>query len=130
MTTEDKMKETAQELEKMLASKSVLGQPIVIGEKTLIPISVYGFGFGFGGGHGEKGGGEGSGGGGAVVPVALVIVHGDVSGPEGIQVLSITKGATVQAVETLVESIAPKVIEAIKAISKTKEEKDDLKTVN
>ena len=117
MTSDEMLKETAQELEKMLTSKSVLGPSIDIGDKTVIPINRCGFGFGAGGSHGEKGSGDGGGAAGGIDPVALVIVHKDVSGLDGIQVLSLKRSGMAQVVETLSESLAPRVIEAIKSIS-------------
>jgi uncharacterized spore protein YtfJ len=126
MTSEEMLRETALELEKMLASKNVMGAPMDIGDKTVIPLTRFGFGFGAGGGHGEKGEGEGGGAGGALDPVALVIVHRDLSGLEGIQVLSLKRSGLAQVVETLSESLAPQVIEAIKTMSgKPKEKKEE-----
>src|SRR5512136_455042 len=114
MTGVDMMKETASELERILASKNVMGAPVDLGDKAVIPVARYGFGFGAGGGQGEKGaGGEGGGAGGGIEPVALVIVHKDVKGPEGVQVLSVRKDSTIaQVVAILSETLAPQVIEA------------------
>ena len=72
-------------LEKFFRTETVVGEPIVVGETTLIPIITVSFGCGGGGGNGtdEKGnGGTGSGVGvGArITPDAvLVIKDGDVS---------------------------------------------------
>jgi uncharacterized spore protein YtfJ len=125
MTSEEMLRETALELEKMLASKNVMGAPMDIGDKTVIPLTRFGFGFGAGGGHGEKGSGEGGGAGGALDPVALVIVHRDLGGLEGIQVLSLKRSALAQVVEALSESLAPQVIEAIKTMQGTPKEKKE-----
>jgi uncharacterized spore protein YtfJ len=123
MTGVEMLKETASELERLLASKNVMGTPVDIADKTVIPVARFGFGFGAGGGHGQMGGGEGGGAGGGIDPVALVIVHKDVAGMEGIQVLSLKRNAIAQIIEALSESLAPQVVEAIKAMSVAEKEK-------
>lgn len=70
------------EIERILSTKTVVGEPITIDGRTLIPLISIGFGFGVGGGEGtdpKKGAstGSGTGGGGGVKPVALVIVDKD-----------------------------------------------------
>ena len=118
MGSEDMLKGTALELEKILASKNVMGTPVDFGEKAVIPVARFGFGFGAGGAHSEKSNGEGGGAGGGIEPVALVIVHRDIRGAEGIQVLSLRKENPVaQVIEALSESLAPQVIEAIRSMT-------------
>lgn len=68
-----------EKLEKFLKSETVIGQPIVIGETTLVPIVSVMFGCGTGGGTGNdtKGnGGTGSGLGSAarIIPNAVVVI--------------------------------------------------------
>ncbi len=70
------------EIERMLNSKTVVGEPIEIEGNTLIPLVNVGFGFGVGSGEGteqEKGSGHGggTGGGGGVKPVALIVINDD-----------------------------------------------------
>jgi uncharacterized spore protein YtfJ len=126
MSGEKMLKETAAELKEFLASKNVLGTPVDFGDKALIPVARYGFGFGAGGGQGAKGGGEGAGAGGGIEPVALVILHKDIKGPEGVQVLSVRKDSTIaQVVAILSETLAPQVIEAIKGMNKAPAPKDE-----
>ena len=85
-----------EEMEKLLSSKSVIGEPIVVDGNTIIPILSIGFGFGAGGGTGKgkngpggEGSGGGTGGGGGVKPVAVIIVNKDgvkvepIGGPPG-----------------------------------------------
>src|SRR5512137_59863 len=100
------LKETALELEKMLASKNVIGSPVDLGDKAVIALTRFGFGFGAGGGHMNQSGGEAGGAGGGIEPIALIIVHKDVSGPEGIKVLSLRWNPVAQVIETLSESLA------------------------
>ncbi len=119
------LKETAHELERIIASKNVIGTPVDIGDKTVIPLSRFGFGFGAGGAHVNKSGGEGGGAGGGIEPIALIVVHKDVSGPEGLKVLSLRWNPFAQVVESLSESVAPHVLDGIKVMTGAKEEKGE-----
>lgn len=123
MNTQDVLQETALELQKMLSSNNVIGAPLDLGDRVVIPLTRFGFGFGAGGAHMNQAGGEGSGAGGGIEPIALVIVHKDVSGPDGIKVLSLRWNPVAQVVETLSESLAPKVIEGIKVMTETPKKK-------
>jgi uncharacterized spore protein YtfJ len=120
---EEMLKTTADELDRLLSPAHVMGQAIDLGDKAVIPVAEFGFGFGAGYKKGnDESGGAGSGGGGGISPVALVIVHKDVKGAEGIQVLSLRKDNPVaQVISALSESLAPQVIEAIKAMSAAKQ---------
>ncbi|MDH5538463.1 MAG: spore germination protein GerW family protein [Rhizobacter sp.] len=89
------------EIERMLNTKTVVGEPITVDGNTLIPLISVGFGFGVGGGEGndpKKGPGIGGGtaGGGGVKPIALVIINKD-----GVRVETVKGGAA-----SLVEKIA------------------------
>ena len=122
MSSEEMLKGTALELEKILQSRNVMGPAIEIGDKAVIPVARFGFGFGAGGGSGGRGGGEGGGAGGAIEPVAIVVVHKDIRGTEGIRVLSLNKESPIaQVIEALSESLAPQVIDALKGMKKPKE---------
>lgn len=92
------------EIERMLNTKTVVGEPIKIEGNTLIPLVSIGFGFGVGGGQGtepQKGSGQGggTGGGGGVRPVALVVINDD-----GVRVEPIKSG-TASVLEKVAESI-------------------------
>ena len=70
------------EIERLLSTNTVVGQPITVDGNTLIPLISVGFGFGVGSGEGNDpkrgaGSGGGPGGGGGVKPVALVIINKD-----------------------------------------------------
>lgn len=99
--TQDVFGKAIGEIERMLSTKTVVGEPITIEGNTLIPLVSVGFGFGLGSGEGKdpsKGGGTGAGagGGGGVKPIALIVVNKD-----GVRLESV-KGGTA----TLVEKIA------------------------
>ena len=92
------------EIERMLNSKTVVGDPIEIEGNTLIPLVNVGFGFGVGSGEGteaEKGSGHGggTGGGGGVKPVALIVIN-----DKGVHVESIKSGAA-SAFEKVAETV-------------------------
>jgi len=92
------------EIERMLSTKTVVGEPITIEGTTLIPLVSVGFGFGVGGGEGTeaqkgKGHGGGTGGGGGVKPVALVVIKDDIVRVEPI------KSGTASVLEKVAESI-------------------------
>ncbi|HEU0203291.1 MAG TPA: spore germination protein GerW family protein [Burkholderiaceae bacterium] len=89
------------EVERMLNTKTVVGEPITVDGNTLIPLLSVGFGFGVGGGEGNDpkkgpgtGGGVGCGGG--VKPIAVVVINKD-----GVRIESVKAGAG-----SLVEKIA------------------------
>jgi len=92
------------EIERMLNTKTVVGEPITIEGNTLIPLVNVGFGFGVGQGQGtepQKGSGQGggTGGGGGVKPVALVIINKDLVRVEPI------KSGTATVLEKVAETI-------------------------
>ena len=110
------LRTTADELEKMLSSKSVMGEPITIGDTTIVPLRSAGFSFGTAGGGGKggekdkgEGAGEGAGTGGAggVKPVAVLIID-----KNGVRIEPM-KGSMAQLAEQLTAAV-PKVEEAIR----------------
>lgn len=105
------------EIERMLNSKTVVGDPITIEENTLIPLVSVGFGFGVGGGEGAdpkkcSGTGGGTGGGGGIKPVALIVINKD-----GVRIESI-KGGTASVLEKVAE-IAGKAVTEKSTSNKT-----------
>jgi uncharacterized spore protein YtfJ len=105
---ESLVKTTMGEIEKMLTTKTVVGEPIIIDGKTLIPLIAVGFGFGAGGGTGkmnmkqqQEGTGEGTGGGAGIRPIAVII-----SDKDGIRIESI-KGGLAAALEKMAETCVP-----------------------
>lgn len=70
------------EIERLLNTKTIVGDPITVEGRTLIPLISVGFGFGVGAGEGNDpkkgvGSGGGTGGGGGVKPVAVIVVDQD-----------------------------------------------------
>ncbi|MCF6256827.1 MAG: sporulation protein YtfJ [Gammaproteobacteria bacterium] len=92
------------EIERMINTKTVVGDPIIVEGNTLIPLVNIGFGFGVGSGQSsapQKGNdqGGGTGGGGGVKPVALIIINDD-----GVRVEPIKSGAS-SVLEKVAETI-------------------------
>jgi uncharacterized spore protein YtfJ len=99
---ENLLKGTLTEIERLLNTRTVVGDPITVDGNTIIPLVAVGFGFGGGGGSGKEqkatsmeGLGAGTGGGGGVKPVAIVIINKD-----GVRVEPVRKG-----VATMVEKV-------------------------
>ncbi len=58
-----------------LSTKTVVGEPIVLGDTTLVPLVEVAFGMGAGTGAGEKKGKSGGGIGGKMSPSAVLVLH-------------------------------------------------------
>ena len=105
----DKLLKSAMgEIERMLNTKTVVGEPMTIEGNTLIPLVSVGFGFGAGGGSGSgkmksgdagEGAGGGTAGGGGVKPIALIIINSD-----GVRMEPI-KGAATSVLEKVADVI-------------------------
>lgn len=95
------------EIERILSSKTVVGEPITVGDTTLIPLVSVGFGFGAGGGTGQapsekqnaEGTGAGTGGGGGIKPVAVIVLD--------------SRGARLEPIKGGASSVLEKVAEAV-----------------
>lgn len=113
------IKDFWEEFRKTISVETAIGKPIEIEDKTLIPIFWIGFGAGGGGGKGKEkeGQGYGAGGGGGICPVALVAVFKDVSGPEGLKVLSLKPSGTLDKV---IGEALPMVMEKVKEMKEDK----------
>ena len=99
---ENLLKATLAEMERILNTRTVVGDPISVEGNTIIPLMTVGFGFGGGGGAGRdqkttsvEGLGGGSGGGGGMKLVAVIVVNKD-----GVRVEPIRRGAA-----TMVEKV-------------------------
>jgi uncharacterized spore protein YtfJ len=85
------------EIERMLNTKTVVGEPITVEGNTLIPLISVGFGFGVGAGEGTNAK-QGTGGGGGVKPIALIIINND-----GVRVETV-KGSAASLVEKIADA--------------------------
>ena len=100
-----------EEIEKVLSTRTVVGDPITIQDTTLIPLISVGFGFGAGGGEGRgearqkgEGAGGGAGGGAWIRPKAVIIID-----KGGVRVEPIM-GSVSYAIEKMGEAI-PRMVE-------------------
>ena len=81
----EKLLRTAiEEIERILSTKSVVGEPIIIEDNSIIPLVSIGFGFGAAMGMGTKpdsskaeGAGGGTAGGGGIKPIGIIVISKD-----------------------------------------------------
>jgi uncharacterized spore protein YtfJ len=92
---ESLLKTTLVEVERLLSTRAVVGEPVTVDGQTIIPLIAFGFGFGAGGGSGREskavsaeGLGAAAGAGGGVKPVAIIIVSKD-----GVRLENVRRGA-------------------------------------
>lgn len=132
-TVERLVKVTMDEIEEMLNTKRVVGDPIEVQGRTLIPLVSMGFGFGAGGGAGSgsapvraesatrgEGSAGGTGGGGGVRPIGVIVIDRDSVRVEGI------RGATASVFEKMGDTIG-RVVErkaSERAAGKSEKDKD------
>jgi uncharacterized spore protein YtfJ len=106
MEVENLVKASVDEIQKVLSTTTVMGEPKNVEGATIIPLVSTGFMFGAVGGSGKKpnkekaeGWGGGTGGGVGIKPTALVIID-----KNGVRVEAI-KGALGSAIEKLAEKV-------------------------
>ena len=102
MSLDSSIETTLNEIQKVMNTNSIIGNPIKTNEKIIIPISKASIGFGVGSGKYEGSSKTelgGAGGGGSIDPVAFVIIYTNIPGPEGVQVLP------VDAIDTPLEDL-------------------------
>jgi len=104
------LKTAVEDIERVLNSKTVIGDPITVEGATIIPLVSIGFGFGAGGASRKPtsetedvetedvAGGTGAGGG--VKPVAVIVVS-----KEGVKLQSLSGGSTFSIIEKVVDSV-------------------------
>ena len=122
MAIEDVVQTMLHELREIVKTETVVGEPVVVGDVTIIPVSKISFGFGAGGSQSEKDdGGSGTGGGGSVQPVAFIVIQKGKA-----QLLSLDDKS--MSIGDLLK-YAPGVLEKIKAFKeKRKKKKEDGET--
>ena len=106
MDFDNTIEKTLNEIQKVMNTNSIVGNPIEAKDKVIIPISRTALGFGLGvGNNSGKSATElaGTGGGGSIDPVALLIVYTNIPGPDGVELVNIEKNDT--PIEDLLSSI-------------------------
>ena len=122
----DMMGSTMEKIKSMIDVNTVVGQPIVAGEVTIIPVSRVSFGFASGGSdftsrHQKPGGdnafGGGSGAGVHLDPIAFLIVRGD-----NVRLLPVfpSSGPIDRAID-----MVPEVVDKVTAFVEKQQEKKD-----
>jgi len=126
MDAENLFGKALDEIDRLVNAGTVMGKPVEMGDRVIVPVAAFGFGFGAGAGGSDDNGGAGTGAGGGVSPVALIVIEKNVSGPEGIRVVPVRKpGAITEAITAVGEDVLPKVVEIIKKEMSSKEEKEE-----
>jgi uncharacterized spore protein YtfJ len=123
----DPIKTTVEEIRKILNIENVVGKTIETDELLMFPITKMGMGFGAGMAQGKgmenmEGGGAGAGGAAGIEPVAVVVVHKGVSGPEGVKVMSLKNPDQISRV---IGQIGNAAVEIMNQGSKMMKEKKD-----
>lgn len=100
------LKTAIEEIERILNTKSVVGDPITIEDNSIIPLVSIGFGFGAAMGIGKKpdsskgeGAGGGTAGGGGIKPIGIIVI-----GKDGVR-LDTIKGGTLSLIEKVSNNI-------------------------
>jgi uncharacterized spore protein YtfJ len=117
----DILKSIVGELKEIASTETIIGEPITVGKKTIIPVIKIAVGFGAGGGQGSatnRGDGFGGGGGAGakVEPAAFIIID-----EHGVSLLPASKGSF----ENIINSI-PGVVQKI--VEMRKDWKEDKKS--
>ncbi len=112
-------------LEEFFSSHTVIGEPIQVGDTTLIPIIDVSIGVGLGGGDGvDEKGNKGNGGGGGVgakgTPTAVIAIQG-----ERIEMLPIQRQAGLEKLVEMVPDILSKINFDRKATPATESENQE-----
>ena len=97
-----------EKLESFIKTKTVVGEPLIVGETTIIPFIDISFGLGTGGGSGIDGKGSNGTGGGAgtgarIAPSAVLVIKGD-----HVELLPIKKAGSLQKLIDMVPDIVEK----------------------
>lgn len=105
-----------EELYKSLSIDSIIGEPIEMGDKIIIPVTKMGIVFSTGlHSRAQDNCAEGrAGGGGGIFPVAIVIVFKDIKGPEGIRIMPL---AAPSAEIGLAESLSQMALAAVSKLN-------------
>jgi len=127
MFAEDLLKVILSNVETVAKAKTILGDPIELGDKTVIPVCKVGVGFGAGGSDAKKENSDmasgGGGGGFSVEPVAFLVIQGD-----EVNLLPIKPnmiGSFAQAIPLTIDKISEMAEKAIKAKSGKKEKEEE-----
>lgn len=114
---DDVRKKIFEEFKDMIRTESVVGQPIYLGDATIVPFVDISFGFGTGT-HGANGESTGGAGGGKVTPTAVLIMKDD-----RVELFSIKDAAP----NTTIDRVISMVPEVVSRFRKKKEKKAEVR---
>jgi uncharacterized spore protein YtfJ len=127
---EQEVKTTVDELLKVISTKNVISEPIEVGDNVVITITKIGLGFGTATGEGKSdtshttGSGQGVGGAAGISPLAVVIIHKNAPGPNGVEVKSLTPPSQIgKAIGEIASAVVDRVGARRAAVNKEAEEK-------
>ncbi len=108
-------------LENLFKAKTVIGDPIIIGSVTLVPVVNISFGIGTGGGEGKDaknqgGGAVGAGTGARLTPAAIIVIKGD-----EVSMLPIAGRGSIENIVEMVPEVVSKLKKAVQKEDKGKE---------
>lgn len=95
MSLEETIETTLTQIQNVMGANSIVGTAITTKDKVIIPISKVALGFGVGTAFNQgnsKTDIGGAGGGGSIDPVAFLIISNNVSGPDGVKLIPVTEG--------------------------------------
>lgn len=113
-------------LENLFKAKTVIGDPIVIGDVTLVPVVNVTFGIGTGGAEGKDareqgGGGLGAGTGARLIPAAVIVIKGD-----QVSMLPISGRSAVESIVEKMPEVLGKLKKAVQKEEKNRESGEEL----
>ena len=116
MVIEELVKTVLSELKAITKTETVVGNPITVGDTTIVPVSRVSVGFGVGGGRKDSkdGRGEATGGGISVEPVAFIVLK-----KGKVELVPMEKGGV--SVGKIID-IIPHVMEKVKGVKERREE--------
>lgn len=91
MDFDKSIENTLEQIQKVMSTNCIIGSPIKTNNKILIPISKTTLAFGVGVGNNQKEDTDmgGAGGGASIDPVAFIVIHDDIKGSEGVQIIPV-----------------------------------------
>jgi uncharacterized spore protein YtfJ len=110
-------------LQEFIKTETVVGEPVQVGDVTIIPFVNVSFGVGTGGGTGKdreanQGSGGGAGSGGKISPTAVLVIKGD-----NAELLSIDKSTSLERLAFMVPDLVDKFINLDAKNKEAKEKK-------
>ena len=124
MTSTDAIRATVDELLRVLSARNIIGEPMDLEDKIIIPITKMGMGFGTGQGR-QSGSSETikveAGGGVGVIPVAIVVVFKGIPGENGVKVIPLSGKSPGNQPLSDIASAAQSILERIAASQERKD---------